>query len=301
MQIKWLEDFITLSQTRSFSKAAELRHVTHPAFGRRIKALEQWLGAALIDRSAYPTTLTVAGDDFLMTAYDICKQLTESQHRLGDQRLNQSKVLRVATGRTLGATLFPQWLISQKTVLGKASIDIWSGSLHDAIVRLEQQHCDLVFCYGHPSLGVALDPKKFASLTIGHETLIAVSAPKTDGSALFSLPGSVKNLVPILALAPELAMAKVLRAELPASLIAHTRTVYQADFADPLLPLVKAGLGVAWLPKALIETELALRHIVRAASAEFDVVCQVQIFRSLGQCNELIDQLWDRAKEGFAI
>ena len=40
MHIKWLEDFITLAQTRSFSRAAELRHVTHPAFGRRIRALE---------------------------------------------------------------------------------------------------------------------------------------------------------------------------------------------------------------------------------------------------------------------
>ena len=30
MHIKWLEDFITLAQTRSFSRAAELRHVTPP-------------------------------------------------------------------------------------------------------------------------------------------------------------------------------------------------------------------------------------------------------------------------------
>jgi LysR family transcriptional regulator, hypochlorite-specific transcription factor HypT len=297
MQIKWLEDFITLSQTRSFSKAAQVRHVTHPAFGRRIKALEQWLGAELIERSAYPTTLTTAGNEFLLTAYDVCKQLSESQHRLSDQHLKKGKVLRVATGRTLGATLFPQWLISQQTVLAHTSIDIWSGSLHDALVRLEQHQCDLVFCYGHPSLAVALNPKEFTFLTIAHETLIAVSAPKLDGSALFSLPGFVKNLVPILALAPELAMAKVLRAQLPASLIAHTRTVYQADFADPLLPLVKAGLGVAWLPKALIETELKTGQIVRAASAEFDVVCQVQIFRSLSQSNELIDRIWEKAAQ----
>ena len=40
MQLKWFEDFLALAQTRSFSRAAELRHVTHPAFGRRIKALE---------------------------------------------------------------------------------------------------------------------------------------------------------------------------------------------------------------------------------------------------------------------
>lgn len=50
MQIKWLEDFAALAQARSFSRAAELRHVTHPAFGRRIKALEAWAGTPLIER-----------------------------------------------------------------------------------------------------------------------------------------------------------------------------------------------------------------------------------------------------------
>jgi DNA-binding transcriptional LysR family regulator len=30
MQSKWLEDFLLLAQERSFTRAAELRHVTHP-------------------------------------------------------------------------------------------------------------------------------------------------------------------------------------------------------------------------------------------------------------------------------
>ena len=44
MEIKWLEDFVTLADTSSFSRAAELRNVTQPAFSRRIKQLEGWLG-----------------------------------------------------------------------------------------------------------------------------------------------------------------------------------------------------------------------------------------------------------------
>ena len=40
MHIKWLEDFITLAQTRSFSRAAELRHVTPP----RIRAAHPGAG-----------------------------------------------------------------------------------------------------------------------------------------------------------------------------------------------------------------------------------------------------------------
>ena len=44
---------LSLAATHSFSRSAELRHVTQPAFSRRIRALEAWLGAELVDRSPF--------------------------------------------------------------------------------------------------------------------------------------------------------------------------------------------------------------------------------------------------------
>jgi DNA-binding transcriptional LysR family regulator len=61
METKWLEDFVSLAETRSFSRSAQLRHVTQSAFSRRIQSLEAWAGVDLVDRSAYPTQLTPAG------------------------------------------------------------------------------------------------------------------------------------------------------------------------------------------------------------------------------------------------
>ena len=40
METKWLEDFISLDETNNFSRSAALRHVTQPAFSRRIQSLE---------------------------------------------------------------------------------------------------------------------------------------------------------------------------------------------------------------------------------------------------------------------
>jgi DNA-binding transcriptional LysR family regulator len=62
METKWLEDFVSLAETRSFSRSAQLRHVTQPAFSRRIQSLEAWAGTDLVDRSSYPTRLTPAGE-----------------------------------------------------------------------------------------------------------------------------------------------------------------------------------------------------------------------------------------------
>lgn len=75
MQVKWLEDLVVLAQTRSFTRAAELRHVTHPAFGRRIRALEEWAGTPLVQRGPGPVTLTAAGDSLLQDARHLLQGL----------------------------------------------------------------------------------------------------------------------------------------------------------------------------------------------------------------------------------
>ena len=64
MNLFWLEDFLALAATGNFSRAAEERHMTQPAFSRRIRALEEWLGTELFDRSSQPARLTEAGEWF---------------------------------------------------------------------------------------------------------------------------------------------------------------------------------------------------------------------------------------------
>ena len=76
MELKWLEDFLSLAETRSFSRSAEQRRVTQPAFSRRIRSLEIWLGTVLLDRSTYPITLTPEGRHFRETAEEVVRVLT---------------------------------------------------------------------------------------------------------------------------------------------------------------------------------------------------------------------------------
>lgn len=82
METKWLEDFVSLAETRSFSRSAALRHVTQPAFSRRIQALEAWAGAMLVDRSTYPTALTPAGQILYEQALLMLQTLHHTRTRL---------------------------------------------------------------------------------------------------------------------------------------------------------------------------------------------------------------------------
>ena len=82
MQTAWLEDFVALAATRSFSRAAEQRHLTQPAFGRRIRSLEQWAGTALVQTSRAPVVLTAAGDRLVQYAVDAIQALAQTRDDL---------------------------------------------------------------------------------------------------------------------------------------------------------------------------------------------------------------------------
>jgi LysR family transcriptional regulator, hypochlorite-specific transcription factor HypT len=313
MQTKWLEDFIAMAQSRSLARAAEARFVTQPAFGRRIKALEAWLGVALIDRSSYPTQLTPAGDAFVATAQALLTQLDRFKAAHGDGLPNGRKV-RIATGRTLGQTLFPPWLLRVQAALHKQTlqrkgkdanaaaldVDIVSGSLHDALLKLEQREVDLVFCYGHPSLSLALDPSTFRSLTVAQEHLVCVSAPDAQGAPMHALaqptaagaPGTVAHM----ALAESLALARIWANTTPAAIKAQLRSVHRADFAEPLVPLVRAGLGLAWLPLSLVAADLKQGSLVRVGAPAQDTVCEVNLVRLTQNEHAMVDALCEQSE-----
>src|SRR4051812_17827196 len=87
VETKWLEDFISLAETRSFSRSAQLRHITQPAFSRRIQSLEAWAGIDLVDRSSYPTRLTAAGETFRSQALEILGALQTTRNMMNSHQV----------------------------------------------------------------------------------------------------------------------------------------------------------------------------------------------------------------------
>ena len=99
MEIKWIQDFLSLAQTSSFSRAAEQRHITQSALSRRIRALEAWLGAELVDRSTLPTRLTVAGQLFQPQAEASLRQWMDTRAILQGVHASQNEPKACASGQ----------------------------------------------------------------------------------------------------------------------------------------------------------------------------------------------------------
>ena len=118
VETKWLEDFVSLAETRSFSRSAQLRHVTQPAFSRRIQALEAWTGIDLVDRSSYPTRLTAAGKTLHAQAIDMLQSLQTSRAMLRGHASNNQGIVEFALPHTLALTFFPSWIAGLQQEFG---------------------------------------------------------------------------------------------------------------------------------------------------------------------------------------
>ena len=60
MKLEWIDDLIAVAEASTLTEAAARRHVTQPAFTRRVRAIEEHLGVALLDRTRRPVRPTRA-------------------------------------------------------------------------------------------------------------------------------------------------------------------------------------------------------------------------------------------------
>src|SRR6188472_772108 len=101
MNLSWLEDFLALAASGNFSRAADERHSSQPAFSRRIRALEDWIGAPLVDRSSQPARLTEAGQWFAGVADELVGRAARLPGEARQVAEASSATLRIASTHAL--------------------------------------------------------------------------------------------------------------------------------------------------------------------------------------------------------
>src|SRR5674476_77266 len=161
METKWLEDFVSLAETRSFSRSALLRHVTQPAFSRRIQSLEAWAGTDLVDRSNYPTRLTPAGETLYAQSLEVLQALQSARAMLRGQSTAAQDVIEFAVPHTLAFTFFPAWVSALREKFGPIKSRLIALNVHDAVLRLVEGGCDILISYHHSSQPYQLDADRY--------------------------------------------------------------------------------------------------------------------------------------------
>lgn len=269
MDTKWLEDFVSLAETRSFSRSAQLRHVTQPAFSRRIQSLEAWAGTDLVDRSSYPTRLTPAGQTLYEQALELLQTLQTTRFMLRQHTAAAKDTIEFAVPHTLAFTFYPAWLSELRGVVGLVKSRLIALNVHDAVMRLTEGSCDLLLTYHHASQPIQLDTDRYEMMSLGQEVVMPFVKPDARGEPLYRLPGRPADPVPFLAYAPGAYLSRVVDWVLrqSASPVCLDR-VYETDTSESLKAMAIEGHGVAFLPISAVRQALGDGRLVCAAAPE---------------------------------
>ena len=244
-----------MAELGSFSRAADARAITQPAMSRHIKGLEDHLGFSLIDRTNFPATLTTEGEEFRVLAQQTLASLDSGINQIKQQARRHQSAVRFSMQHVLAAEFFSHWW-QQFDIDIKTIVHVDANNLHDCVQQLENDHCDFLICYHHPSISITLDAAEFASIKIGQDSLVPVSGCLPDGTPKFHLERS--DLLPVVGSGDTDFMGKVVDHILVQNQAEDRfHKVYEDSFSEGVKSQALLGTGLAWLPLMLVEKDLA--------------------------------------------
>jgi len=295
VKLTWLEDFLELVDSETFSAAAQRRNITQPAFSRRIKMLEEWFGAELVDRRANQFQLTETALRYEPEIRALVQRWQDLRVRVAADPAEQPQ-LTVTTQHTLMLTHLPGWLQLFQRWQPATRFQVRTGDLDECVSQIASGASDVLIAYrAGTRAGVPGDElANLECLAVAEETLVPTVSPQSNGQ-IAGWPG----LLQLINYAPESFLGRVVR-DLCRNQIGpavEVETVCETSFAAGIKSMCLAGLGVAWLPHALVKEELAEGRLISLADRLPAPNLEIHVCRLTDYVNPALDALWTRIRE----
>lgn len=295
LNLSWIDDFMVLAETGNFSRAAEERHMTQPAFSRRIRALEDWLGVELFDRRSQPARLTDAGLWFRKAAQELQAQVARVPGEARAIAESSSQTLRFAATHALSFSFMPRWLRALEARTSVGPVNLVSDTQHKCEALLQQSQVQFVLAHAHRDVHGPLDDGGFPCVVVGQDQLLPVCAPDAQGRPAHSLTGGT-GAVQLLAYSSESGLGRILREVKGAALDRlSVQPVLTAHLASVLRTMALDGRGLAWLPRILVGEDLDGGRLVPAADAEWHLDLDIRLHRDRGAMGAAAKTFWAAA------
>lgn len=293
METRWIQDFVMLADVRNFTRAAELRNVSQAALSRRIQALEQWVGAALVDRSAFPMRFTEAGERFLPSAMALLNHIDDM--RTESSGAATGNVFRVALPYVLANTRVAQWWDMWRPA-EESMLSIRTGNVHDAIQALQDGSVDLVIGYSHPLHPIVADADRYEKMFLGEEYVRPYcSAQAANWIAAF--PGNAQVRIPFLMYPATAYFAKIVASAVEAAgapLVGYHAA--EAAMSDALAEMASQGLGVTWLPDSTMRPG-RYQDLQRLGGQAWSFPVEIVAFRARPNTRKITETVWQRMQD----
>lgn len=294
MNVQWLEDLIALAECLNFSRAAEKRNVTQPAFSRRIKSLEDATGADLIDRSSHRLELTAAGVAVLAAAKDIDARLKRLDREL-EQVRTVASALTFASTHALSFSFFPNWFKALPSTASSVPVHLLADNMRACERMMSEGRAQFLLCHSHPSMEIMLPDISFRTAELAKDRIVPI-AKSENGLPLYRLEDAAEKEVPLLSFDERSGIGRILFTAFRDRLSElKLRPAFSSHLAVALKALAADGKGIAWAPLSLIDEELRNGTLAIAGGSEWSVEVSVILLRPRERQSELAEQFWHLA------
>jgi len=293
MDTKWLEDFLALAEEGSFTKAAEKRYVTQPAFSRRIRTLEDWLGADLIDRNVYPIRLTLIGQESLDPLRQLLSDIDDLRTNIQARQV-RSHTAVLSTQASLSVSFCPRWFSDIQHLLGEDNIRVVAGDLYDCVDQFLAGHSDMLLCYALAEITPSLNRGDLRRMQIGYDRLVPVYKYGAETSISSKGTDDITHYktvnFPSESFFGQLIQTHCIgNSELKA---VNFHTVFETALSESVHAHVLAGAGMAWLPESLVQNDLVAERLMcltNLPSVEMEIIF---LAKAANSCSPVINDIW---------
>ncbi len=146
-----LRVFCTVAETKSFSKASEIIHLTQPAVSLQIQALEELYETKLFDRSSSTVTLTPAGEVLYKYAKHILSLYSSAEKEIGELTGLVKGSVSIGASTTIGNYMLPQVIPDFRKTRQKIKINLRVGNTKRVVELLNAGNIDFGLVEGEIS------------------------------------------------------------------------------------------------------------------------------------------------------
>jgi len=229
--------FLVISQIESFSKAADRLAVSQSALSRRIRKIEDHLGARLFERSTRHVALTAVGREFVPLAQRMVGEFERSLGQIGDVIQKRRGVVTIASLMTVAHGLLP--LVARRFSNAHPNVRV---RLLDATGAEIVEHVRA----GDAEFGIDMEGESDTEIAfdaLAVERYVLACRPDHplagDGALSWDMVRGHRCIV----LGPESGIGRQLRAAVPS-----IDWQFEIQHLSTLLGFLAAGLGVAAVP-----------------------------------------------------
>ncbi len=261
-----LAAFVTAVESGTVQGAADSLQLTQSAATKRVQALEQRLGRALLDRGPTGVQPTPDGRVLYPLAREALAVLARAEAALRSP--HELPLLRLHASRTIGEALLPEWLAAFRSAGPRCRVAATVTNTDEVIRAVRDGNCDIGFVEGPPARARGL-----TELVVAQDEIVAVVAAGHPWSRRPSVPARALGSEPFFTREEGSGTRAVVAEALAAAGVALQPEMELAS-AEALKRAVLAG-GFALISERAVTTEITAGTLVAVP------VAGVELHRSL--------------------